>query len=76
MKRRMTIKEAVRQSLMKFIREDKDAELAKEFTRKERDKIKRFSEDDKDEWEYENGYENFQKAIKNGDYYKEKHGKK
>ena len=76
MKRRITIKEAVRMSLMDFINEDKNSELANNFTRREREKRKKFEEDDKDEWEYENGYENFQNAIKNGDYYKEKHGKK
>lgn len=76
MKRKITIKEAVRMSLMDFINEDKNSELANNFTRREREKRKKFENDDKDEWEYENGYEKFQNAIKNGDYYKEKHGKK
>ena len=56
MKRTITIKEAVRMSLMDFINEDKNSELANNFTRREREKRNKFENDDKDEREYENGY--------------------
>lgn len=66
----MTIKEAVRRSIANFLKEDANSKVVNDFTRREREKRKKFEADSKDEplrgaeADEDDPYTKFRKRIK------------